>query len=97
MSVLSRDFGNGGWAAGCASAPPPLHVYDTESMAANWYPYERPVLFPQDPGPVMVAIPSPVGSGEELGDDPTDLARQSVKRFTCNGMIDRLNIPGGVS
>jgi hypothetical protein len=92
--MLSRDFGNGGWAAGCASAPPPLHVYDTESVAANWYPYQRPDMLPLPPGPVMVAIPSPVGS-PDVGDDPTDPARQSVKRFTCNGMAGRFNIAGG--
>lgn len=95
MSVLNRDFGNGGYAAGCASAPPPLHVYDTESEAANWYPYERPVMFPT-PGMVLVPIPSPVGSGEQLGDDPTDPSRQSKRRFTCNGMVGRFNVPGGV-
>jgi hypothetical protein len=93
--MISREFGNGGWAAGCSNAPPPLHVYDTESEAAQWYPPVRPALFPQPPGPIMVKIPSPVGGGEQLGDDPTDPARQSRKRFTCNGMIGRLNVPGG--
>jgi len=93
--MISRDWGTGGWAPGCQDAPPPLHVYDTESIAANWYPYVRPVLFPTPPGPIAVTVPTPMGA--DLGDDPTDPARQSVPRMATNGMVGRFNTGGGAS
>jgi hypothetical protein len=85
--MMTRDFGHGGWAAGCQYNPPPLHVYDTESIAANWFPYERPFIRPVAPGPVLVQIPQPAGSA--LGDDPTDAGAQTVPRVVCEGMIGR--------
>jgi hypothetical protein len=84
---MNRDFGHGGYAAGCQYNPPPLHVYDTESIAANWYPYERPAILPTPPGPIIVQIPQP--SGSALGDDPTDPGAQSAPRMQCSGMIGR--------
>lgn len=88
--MMSRDYGHGGWAAGCAGNPPPLHIYDTESAAANWYPYERPQLWPTHPGPTMVRIPVPAGNA--LGDDPTDPAAQTYPRIATAGMCGRFNV-----
>lgn len=88
--MITRDFGDGGWACGPAGNPPPLHVYDTESEAANWHPYERPFIRPTVPGPTMVSIPSP--QGNELGDDPTDPTRQTVRRIPTTGMVGRLHM-----
>jgi len=89
--MISRDWGNT-YGAGCANAPPPLHIYDTDTVAENWHPYERPVLFAA-PGITQVLIPTPQGS--ELGDDPTDPARQSLRRVQFNGMMGRFNVPDG--
>ena len=89
--MISRDFGNT-YAPGCQSAPPPLHIYDTDTMAENWCPYQRPALFAA-PGITAVLVPTPMGS--DLGDDPTDPARQSVRRFRTNGMAGRFNISQG--
>lgn len=84
--MMTRDFGHGGWAAGCANNPPPLHVYDTESEAANWHPLERPYLRPT-PGMIPVQIPQPAGTA--LGDDPTNPGAQTAPRMQCSGMIGR--------
>jgi len=91
--MITREFGDGGYAAGCANAPPPLHVYDTESERANWYPYERPYFRAVNPGPVAVLIPQPAGNA--LGDDPTDPSAQTYRRYTTTGMIGRLHDGNG--
>jgi len=91
--VLTRDFGDGGWKAAGAGNPPPLHVRDTESAAANWYPLPRVFLRPQPPGPTMVLIPGL--PPDELGEDPTDPARCHTARLPSAGMIGRLNIHAG--
>jgi hypothetical protein len=87
--MMTRDLGDGGWAAGCAGNPPPLHVYDTESRAANWYPCRRPYFRPTPPGPTMVRIPVVA----PFGDDPTDPRSQTpgMERIPSTGMIARLN------
>jgi len=86
--MITRPFGDGGWAAGCEHNPPPLHVYDTESIAANWYPYERPYLFPTPGGPGHVfRIPTGV-----YGDDPLDPAQQTKPRVASMGMIGRFHV-----
>ena len=91
--MITRAFGDGGWAAGCENNPPPLHVYDTESEAANWYPYERPYLFPTPGGPAHVfRIPAGV-----FGDDPTNPAAQTKPRLATMGMIGRFHAAGSVS
>lgn len=90
--MFTRALGDGGWAAGYAGAPPPLHVYDTESQAANWHPLQRPYLRPTPPGPTMVLIPQPGGAA--LGDDPTDPTAQTRPRYRCAGMIGWLNGKG---
>lgn len=72
--------------AGCAGAPPPLHVTD-DHPGANWYPLARPALIPQPTGPIMVMIPSPA----PFGDDPLDPSAQTVRRYATMGMIGRLN------
>jgi hypothetical protein len=88
--VITRDLGDGGWAAGCQHNPPPLHVYDTESIAANWYPYERPAIFPTPGGPGHVfTIPTGV-----YGDDPLDPTQQTKPRFATMGMIGRFHAAG---
>lgn len=94
--MITRDGFGADYAAGCQGAPPPLHVYSAEAEHASWHPLHRPQLRPAHPGPVMVTIPSPLGS--ELGDDPTDPARQTVKRSHTTGMVARLNLgPAGYS
>lgn len=93
--MISRDFTNNGYAAGCAGMPPPLHVYDTDSIMANWHPLPRIIMRPTPPGPVMVQIPTPAGAA--LGDDPTDPTAQTYPRIRTNGMIGWLNIQGAVS
>lgn len=84
---FTRELGDGGWKAACEGAPPPLHVYDTEHEAANWFPLPRPVLVPQHPGPVMVHIPVPA----PFGDDPLDPTAQTEPRVATGGMVGRLN------
>jgi hypothetical protein len=91
--VITRDFGDGGWMAVGAGNPPPLHVRDTESAAANWYPLPRMVLAPQPPAPVMVRIPGL--PPDELGEDPTDPARCHTPRQPTPGMVGRLNLYAG--
>ena len=91
--MLTRDFGDGGWKAAGRHNPPPLHVRDTESAAANWYPLRRPALAPTPPGPVLVRIPAL--PPDELGEDPTDAARCHTARQPTAGMQGRLNIYAG--
>ena len=92
--MFTRALGDGGWAASCAGMPPPLHVYDTESIAAAWHPLERPDIRPTPPGPIMVLIPQPAGT--ELGDDPTNPAAQTAPRKQCAGMVGWLNGKGAL-
>ena len=89
--MISRNFHDLGWAAGCAQAPPPLHVYDTQSIAAAWHPLPRVTLLPQHPGPEMVKVPAPGGFA---GDDPTDPAGQTIPRISTMGMCGRLHQKG---
>jgi hypothetical protein len=91
--MITRDFGDGGWKAAGRHNPPPLHVRDTESAAANWFPLVRPRLAPQHPGPVLVRIPGL--PADELGEDPTDPARCHTARQPTAGMQARLNIHAG--
>ena len=86
--MITRGFGHGGYAAACAGNPPPLHVYDTESEAANWHPLPRPFLRATPPGPQMIRIPVPA----PYGDDPVDKANQTMPRVKTNGMVARLNM-----
>lgn len=86
--MITREFGHGGWAAGCAGAPPPLDVYDTDSEYANWHPLARPQLHPTPPGPVMVTIPI----AAPFGDDPTDRLAQTEPRQPTAGMIGRRDV-----
>lgn len=89
--MITRDFGHGGYAAGCGNSPPPLHVYDTESEHANWHPLPRVALFPHHPGPVLVGIPAPGGFA---GDDPTDPSQQTAPRVASVGILARLHQKG---
>lgn len=91
--MITRDFGDGGWKAAGEGNPPPLHVRDTESHAANWFPLARVVLAPQPPGPVMVRIPSL--PADAYGEDPTDPARCHTPRQPTAGMQGRLNLYAG--
>ncbi len=81
--MITRGFGNAyhvhDW-----EAPPPLMTHDPRYEAANWHPLQpvREAMSAQHPGPVMVVIPAAGGNG--LGDDPTDPARQTYRRFACN-------------
>jgi len=89
--VITRDF-QADWRAGCAGAPPPLHVVD-DNPAAN-YPGTgaRPPLAPHPPGPVWIHIPS----GSPVGDDPLDPSAQTERRYPTLGMMGRFNfaLPG---
>lgn len=91
--MITREFGDGGYCAAGAGNPPPLHVRDTESMAANWHPLPRPYLQPTPPGPVMVRIPHL--PADELGEDPTDPARCHGPRIPTAGMASRFNLVAG--
>jgi len=91
--MITRDFGDGGWKACAPGNPPPLHVADTESAMANWHPLPRPFLYPTHPGPTMVLVPGPAGN--DVGEDPTDPARQLRPRIATAGMIGRLNVHAG--
>jgi hypothetical protein len=83
--MITRDF-NADWKAGCAGAPPPLHVTD-DNPQANWWPAERPYLMLTPPGPQLVTIAQP----NPFGDDPTDTSQQTVLRHHSPGMVARLN------
>jgi hypothetical protein len=93
--MITRDTltTTAGYAAACQSAPPPLHVYDTEQVHANWHPLRRPVLAATPPGPVIVV--APMNPADLYGDDPTDPGRQCAPRAATPGMIARLNINVG--
>lgn len=84
--MITRQFGDGGWRAGCANAPPPLHVVDDNGQ--NWCPLPRVVLRPTPPGPTMIYVPVVA----PFGDDPTDPAAQTELRIGTGGMIGRFNI-----
>lgn len=88
--MVSRCFCDIGYRHTSDGAPPPLHVADSETAHARWFPLRRPFLAPQHPGPVHVRIPAPAGAA--LGDDPTDPAAQTERRASTTGMIGRLNI-----
>jgi hypothetical protein len=85
--TIRRPLNDAGYAAGCQYNPPPLHVYDTQSEAANWHPLPRPFLRGTPPGPFMVRIPL----AAPWGDDPVDPANQTMPRVKTNGMVGRLN------
>jgi len=91
--TLTRNLGDGGWKATAPGNPPPLHVADTESIAANWYPYSRPFIAPQHPGPVMVTVPGL--PADEYGEDPTDPARCHTPRQPTGGIAARVNVTAG--
>lgn len=84
-----------GYKAGCANAPPPLHVISAHP-AANWHPIGRPL-----PGG-QAALPGPglVGGGSGmpcLGIDPTDPATWEGRGYRHSaGMISWLNHPEAV-
>ena len=88
--MITREGFGAGYKAGCQGNPPPLHVYSAAAEHAAWHPLGRTALRPAPPGPDMVHIPSPLGS--ELGDDPTDPLRQTVKRSATVGMIARFHV-----
>jgi len=88
--MITREFGGGGWKAGCEGAPPPLHVAPDNPQAA-WYPLPRIILAPQPPGPVMIHIPVVA----PFGDDPLDPAAQTEPRVATSGMISYLNARPG--
>jgi len=88
--VITRDF-QADWRAGCAGAPPPLHVVD-DNPAANYSGGARPPLAPHPPGPTWIHIPS----GSPVGDDPLDPTAQTERRYATFGMMGRFNyaLPG---
>lgn len=86
--MITRKFGDGGWAPSCQYAPPPLHVYDTESEQARWFPLARPFLRATPPGPTVIRQPI----AAPWGDDPTNPGQQTLPRFGTVGMVARLNL-----
>jgi hypothetical protein len=78
-----------GYKAGCAGAPPPLHVVAVHPPA-NHYPLPRPVWAGRaEPGPALV-----LGGAAEpsLGIDPTDPSTWGGRGYRqCTGMIGRFN------
>jgi hypothetical protein len=91
--MITRDLEEPGWAAGCAGAPPPLHVYDYQSVHANWHPLPRPGLS-RNPAAVTLAT-VPQSRADLFGDDPTDPGAQTQPRMATAGMIAKLNIHAG--
>jgi hypothetical protein len=79
--------------AGCAGAPPPLHVVHCVPEANHW-PLPRPLQGGAQPGPQLV-----LGGGAEacLGIDPTDPSTWEGRGYSHSpGMIGWLNVPPGV-
>ena len=77
-----------GYKAGCAGAPPPLHVLSCNPYA-NHYPLPRPLQAGGHPGPVLVLG----GTGSvSLGIDPTDPSTWGDRGYNQSpGMIGYLN------
>jgi len=76
--------------AGCAGAPPPLHVVSAHP-GANHYPLPRPLEAGGQPGPTLVAGGP---AYQSLGIDPTDPATWEGRGYRqCAGMVGRLNDP----
>jgi hypothetical protein len=74
--------------AGCAGAPPPLHVI-AANPAARSYPLPRPLQAGGQPGPALV-LGGP--AYDSLGVDPTDPATWAPRGYRQSaGMIGRLN------
>ena len=83
-----------GYKAGCAGAPPPLHVVSCQEHA-NWFPSPRPLggATGVRPGPGLIIG----GTGmPSLGIDPTDSSTWSKRGYSHSpGMAPRFdNIPG---
>ena len=77
-----------GYKAGCAGAPPPLHVVSAHKPA-NHYPLPRPIEAGGHVGPVLV-----LGGAAEpsLGIDPTDSTTWEGRGYRqSTGMIGRFN------
>lgn len=87
--MITRDFDDGGWAATCEGAPPPLDTA-SDNPQAQWFPLPRPRLFPTPAGPVGVLAPP----GPPVGDDPTDPGAQTRRRLPTFGMIGRAEVTG---
>lgn len=86
--MITRDLGDN-WAATCEGAPPPLDTA-ADNPQAQWFPLPRPYLFPTPAGPaVTLSPPYP-----PVGDDPTDAAAQTHRRFPTFGMIGRADVTG---
>lgn len=83
--MITRDLGPR-WQAGCANAPPPLHIMGATGEQ-SWFPVERLALVPQPPGPVMVTAPPSI----PFGDDPTDPTAQTEPRIPTTGIVGRLH------
>lgn len=80
-----------GYKAGCAGAPPPLHVVSANPQG-NHYPLPRPIWAGGvAPGPSLVLG----GSAEDsLGIDPTDSTTWAGRGYRQSvGMIGRFNQP----
>lgn len=76
------------WKAGCAGAPPPLHVAHAVPEA-NWCPLPRPLQAGGHVGPTLV-----LGGAAEasLGIDPTDPSTWEGRGYShSHGMIGWLN------
>jgi hypothetical protein len=80
-----------GYKAGCAGAPPPLHVVSSNEDANSW-PLPRPIYAGgAAPGPSLVLG----GAAEDsLGIDPTDPSTWEGRGYRQSvGMIGRFNQP----
>lgn len=77
-----------GYKAGCANAPPPLHVVSVHGGANHW-PLPRPLEGGAGPGPDLVLGGPPFDS---LGIDPTDPSTWEGRGYRQSvGMIGRFN------
>lgn len=88
MSVITRNHFLLNYKAGCAGAPPPLHVV-AFPPDANHYPAGRPLQASGHTGPALV-----LGGAAEasLGIDPTDATTWGGRGYRQSaGMIGRFN------
>lgn len=92
--TMTRDVVNSTYRAVSPNNPPPLHVRSDQAQGA-WFPYRRPFMMPDSPGPLMVGIPGL--PADEYGEDPTDPARCHSPRIPTMGLVARLDVLAGAT
>lgn len=88
MNCITKNLDEPTYRAGCAGAPPPLHV-TAHNGGARWFPLGRPTRATGEPGPRRVGSQGPV----DVGMDPTDPATHRRPYRPMAGMQARFNLP----